>query len=623
MKWLEASFRWVATLAIISLLISAIRLFGWIYLFNECSIYDWTQGFIFDLATSAFITLLLWITRHILPLKAWAASTFLILFICTGLTTGSILYFPFSRQHITIATITAILEEKLPKWLITYILQYLWASIPSLLATLLTEWIIINLIKQLNRIQNLLAGIILLPLSLLFWRGPGYRPLHSSDASRFASAPECSSSLLNGFYTALRTIDSKVINWHIPDTPPCTGWTPLYTPPPNPPIKTKPNIILLVVEGLSAEFTEAGGALHTYSTHITPTIDSLWKDTSITLFKSLIYTNAHRTMDGIPALLSGIPAILPVSYIYSPYLSSSHFSIPRMLSALGYSTAFIHGGHRNSQGLDACVKSAGIQYSFFMEDYPEPELHSDGVWGIYDHLMLKWAISIIDTLPQPFFVTILTLSSHPPYKIPDSLRTLLNIQDNEILTSFRYADWSIGTFIRELSTRTYWNNTLLIITADHPHPPLHKTYSTNTPLPDNLIPLILLSPSLHKNQIDTLFDPSFPIQQIDLLPTLASLLGYNHSFIAFGNSLLTSRNCRAPAVIPGENIFHFIDSSGVWSINTAMSGYCYSGTCTTALKLKAVDFLIFFKAYMENRIEFIQYWIKTCQISCRAQNTSL
>ena len=49
-------------------------------------------------------------------------------------------------------------------------------------------------------------------------------------------------------------------------------------------------------------------------------------------------------------------------------------------------------------------------------------------WGIPDHMLFNEFWKIIDTLPRPFHTTLLTLSNHEPYDLPDS--TIIAVIDD-------------------------------------------------------------------------------------------------------------------------------------------------------------------------------------------------
>ncbi|MBK7028574.1 MAG: sulfatase-like hydrolase/transferase [Bacteroidales bacterium] len=61
----------------------------------------------------------------------------------------------------------------------------------------------------------------------------------------------------------------------------------------------------------------------------------------------------------------------------------------------------------------------------------------------------------------------LTLTSHEPFDIPVEPLMKGTDMESKFLSSLHYTDMAIGNFIREAKQRTWWNNTLVVIIADH------------------------------------------------------------------------------------------------------------------------------------------------------------
>jgi phosphoglycerol transferase MdoB-like AlkP superfamily enzyme len=68
---------------------------------------------------------------------------------------------------------------------------------------------------------------------------------------------------------------------------------------------------------------------------------------------------------------------------------------------------------------------------------------------------------------KPFFTVVLTLSSHEPFDVP--METVIKGNDNmsKYKNSVFYADKSLGEFIDWAKTTEWWENTLVILVADH------------------------------------------------------------------------------------------------------------------------------------------------------------
>ncbi len=84
--------------------------------------------------------------------------------------------------------------------------------------------------------------------------------------------------------------------------------------------------------------------------------------------------------------------------------------------------------------------------------------------------MLERAIAEIDTTRGPFFKAILTLSSHEPFDVPMDRFIPGDDTESLFLNACHYTDKSLGDFIATAQTKPWWNNTVIVLTADHGHP---------------------------------------------------------------------------------------------------------------------------------------------------------
>ena len=137
-------------------------------------------------------------------------------------------------------------------------------------------------------------------------------------------------------------------------------------------------------------------------------------------------------------------------------------------------------------------------------------------------------------MKQPFFSTLFTISSHPPYSLPTKYEKEFADIESEIHRCIRYTDHALELFFQEASKEDWFNNTLFILTADH-------TSSSNRDLYVHdrgrmHIPLIFYHPT------DTSFKghDSRIMGHIDIMPTVLDLLGYQDEFFSFGHSAYDS-----------------------------------------------------------------------------------
>ncbi len=120
------------------------------------------------------------------------------------------------------------------------------------------------------------------------------------------------------------------------------------------------------------------------------------------------------------------------------------------------------------------------------------------------------------------------------------------------LNSCHYTDSSLGVFIEQAKTKSWWKNTLVVITADHGH-----RFPNQNELKEKArfhIPLLLLGGALIKT--DTVIHTVG--SQTDIASTLLGQIGHHEKTFPFGKDLLAP-NAKSFAVYVFNNGFGYVD----------------------------------------------------------------
>ena len=133
------------------------------------------------------------------------------------------------------------------------------------------------------------------------------------------------------------------------------------------------------------------------------------------------YANGMESNKGIVAILEGIPSFFDEPIYYSAYSNNKIRGIGTLLKEEGYSTSFFMGAGYDHFGFAKFSKMMGIDNYYSIDDYGNKD-HYDGNWGIYDNYFLPYAATEMTKMKTPFFSALFTISTHYPYKIPDSLK---------------------------------------------------------------------------------------------------------------------------------------------------------------------------------------------------------
>jgi phosphoglycerol transferase MdoB-like AlkP superfamily enzyme len=273
----------------------------------------------------------------------------------------------------------------------------------------------------------------------------------------------------------------------------------------------KPNVVLIIMESMGLEYM---GRPHGDKGY-TPFLDELSQKS---LFFPNTFANARRSIEGIGAVMGGIPALMNEPFISSQYLTNYFLGIGTRLQSSGYHTSFFHGAQNGSMYFDQFMKSAGVKNYFGRNEYPTLA-DDDGTWGIFDEPFLQWMNQQLSTFPQPFFSAVFTLSSHHPFTVPKAYEGQFPKGTSEIHETIGYTDMALRKFFESAQKEPWFQNTVFILTADHTYKPSRPEYQNDLGL--YRIPLIIYAPGLQlprppEDQV---------VQQTDILPTILDLLG--------------------------------------------------------------------------------------------------
>jgi len=223
----------------------------------------------------------------------------------------------------------------------------------------------------------------------------------------------------------------------------------------------RPNVILIIVEGFTANVIESLGGRK----GITPNFNQLSKEGI--LFTNF-YASGDRTDKGLVSILSAFPAQTQRSIIKFPDKTQKLSYLTRKLEVLTYKTSFVYGGDADFANYRSFLTYGGFRNITSDDDF-ESE-YNTSKWGVHDQYLFEQVKKELDTttLDQPFFKTVLTLSSHEPFDVP--LKQIPGEDDASLfLNSCYYTDKYLGEFIAYCKQQPWWDNTLIIITADHGH----------------------------------------------------------------------------------------------------------------------------------------------------------
>ncbi|WP_166263916.1 LTA synthase family protein [Marinobacter caseinilyticus] len=287
-------------------------------------------------------------------------------------------------------------------------------------------------------------------------------------------------------------------------------------------VRARPlNLVIVLEESLGATFVDSLGGLA-----VTPNLERLSQDGW--WFKQL-YATGTRSVRGIEAVISGyLPT--PARSVVKLSLAQNHFfTLGELLKRSGYDTGFIYGGEAHFDNMRSFFTGNGFDHIVDEVDYSAPVF--TGSWGVSDEDLFNKAHEQLQALhaqDKPFFRLVFSSSNHTPFEYPDGRIALYDADKNTVNNAVKYADHVLGEFIDTARNSDYWQDTLFLIVADHDA----RVWGNElVPIKNFQIPGLILGADIEPRQVQTL------TSQIDLAPTLLSLMGLNSHHPMVGNDL--------------------------------------------------------------------------------------
>ena len=420
-----------------------------------------------------------------------------------------------------------------------------------------------------------IALLLTIPLSIGGIRGgftTAVRPITISNANQYAKRPTDAALVLNTPFALIRTIDTNV--FVVPTYFDSTAemekvYTPIHTPQSSlgTQLSTK-NVVILIVESFGREYIGAlnrdldGGKYKGY----TPFVDSLIAR-SITFSHS--YCNGRKSIDGMPSILSSIPMFVEPFFL-TPASMNDMTGLAGILGNEGYETAFFHGAENGSMGFQAFAQKTGFQHYYGRTEYEASQGKDDfdGTWAIWDEPFLQYFANEMSNMKQPFMTALFTASSHHPFAIPEQYKSKYPEDHLPIHKCIRYTDHAIEQFFNTAQKKPWFNNTIFVLTSDHTNQSDHAEYQTD--LGGFCSPIIIYEPEREPQLQDKI------AQQIDILPTVLGMLGYQKPYFGFGIDLLNTPSEETWAVNYLNGIYQYVKYGYVLQFDGSQTKAVYS-----------------------------------------------
>ena len=245
-------------------------------------------------------------------------------------------------------------------------------------------------------------------------------------------------------------------------------------------------------------------------------------------------------------------------FILTPSSLNDLSGLADCLGQKGYHSAFFHGAPNSSMGFQAFARSSGFKQYIGMSEYcDDPRTGGrddfDGHWAIWDEDFLQFtATAITERLEEPFVVGFFSATSHHPFNVPQRYEDVYLGGPLPIHRTIQYSDNALRHFFATASQQPWFKNTLFVFTADHTS--RHQYDESHTSVGVFSIPIAIYDPS---GELPTGMLPGV-MQQIDIMPSVLRILGYDQPFSAFGKNVFDP-NETPWAVNFSNDIYQYIE----------------------------------------------------------------
>jgi phosphoglycerol transferase MdoB-like AlkP superfamily enzyme len=385
---------------------------------------------------------------------------------------------------------------------------------------------------------------------------------------------------------------------------------------------SKPNIVVIIVEGLGRAFHNQGAYLGSF----TPFLDSLSQHS---LYWENFLSNGGRTFAVLPSLLGSLP--FGEHGVSDMNNLPAHLSLVGLLKHNGYNTSFFYGGKSSFDNMNRFMQHQQtdeiIDEAKFAPHLEKLPSYNGFSWGYSDEVLFNQFFIAKDRQRKniPSLDVLLTLSTHSPFLINNADRykakarqrmkelaftnEQVSARENYItqFATVMYSDECLQQFFARFRNDKSYQNTIFIITGDHRIPEIPM----QTKIDRYHVPLIIYSPMLKRTAKFSSIS-----SHVDVAPSLLSFLKNSYTVEVpelvswIGTGLDTARGFRnihtMPLMQTKTDLIDFV--TGKYHLNAKDAFELTENLSETRVNDKEIanNLLQAFNTFNQKNQEFIQ-----------------
>ena len=229
------------------------------------------------------------------------------------------------------------------------------------------------------------------------------------------------------------------------------------------PTEAPRNVVLIVLESTRASAT----SLYPPFRDTTPRLAELAARGALV---EEAYTVVPHTTKALVAIHCGIPPTIDTWNVEAEPGGIPHDCFPTVLRRNGWATALFQSVDESYEKGARFARRFG--YSTFRgpEHLPTDGFDRSSYFGYEDDVLLAPALGWVDRQAGPFLLTLLTVTPHHDYRVPQGFPRRPYADDPELdgyLNDVRYVDRFVGKVVDGLEARGLLDRTLVVVLADH------------------------------------------------------------------------------------------------------------------------------------------------------------
>src|SRR5690625_5874569 len=285
---------------------------------------------------------------------------------------------------------------------------------------------------------------------------------------------------------------------------------------------------------------------------VTPFLNSLINDQeeNYTYFENFFHqTEQGKTADAELILDNSVYGT-PQGAAFMTRSNNTYQSLPSIMNQeKGYTSAVFHGDDKSFWDRDEMYKKLGIDEYFDASYY---DMSADKVinYGLKNKTIFDESVPLLESLDEPFYAHLMTLTHHHPYLIDEEDTTIEPAETGDgsvdrYFQTARYLDESLEQFIQDLKDEGLYDDSIIMLYGDHYGISTNHNRAMSEIMDEEItpwknaqlqrVPLMIKVPGVEGQ--GTVHEYS---GQIDVMPTLLHLLGIKaQDYIQFGTDLFS------------------------------------------------------------------------------------